>query len=303
MLVICNNFFDDRCLFFTFLAYKKSGQNVVAPRVPIFSFVQHFDVIGDVCDPLLRRRRAILEIKITWICLFGDYLMHLIQNFHGIKDLAANITYISTISFFLIFKSIREKVSFYLFFFFQSLLVLFFFFLFFFFVLWYLGVSRVPAQRMVRRNNKTFSAKCERHPIRWLDPKHLRRTTWPSSSASPGTSLLSTLIHWCTLLHWSLPLPKKGMMMMMIVAMIMTTIRIIKMTTMKIMTMMISNTYSRPVMREQIPLLRDSVERSGSRLWYLVGCWRNKKKSRHLTTIDKNLHTLLDPTPLMTETV
>lgn len=100
MLVICNNFFDDRCLFFTFLAYKKSGQNVVAPRVPIFSFVQHFDVIGDVCDPLLRRRRAILEIKITWICLFGDYLMHLIQNFHGIKDLAANITNISTISFF-----------------------------------------------------------------------------------------------------------------------------------------------------------------------------------------------------------
>ena len=65
MLVICNNFFDDRCLFFTFLAYKKSGQNVVAPRVPIFSFVQHFDVIGDVCDPLLRRRWAILEIKIT----------------------------------------------------------------------------------------------------------------------------------------------------------------------------------------------------------------------------------------------
>ena len=62
MLVIYNNFFDDRCLFFTFLAYKKSGQNVVAPRVPIFSFVQHFDVIG---DPLLRRRRAILEIKIT----------------------------------------------------------------------------------------------------------------------------------------------------------------------------------------------------------------------------------------------
>ena len=151
---------------------------------------------------------------------------------------------------------------------------------------------------MVRRNNKTFSAKCERHPIRWLDPKHLRRTTWPSSSASPGTSLLSTLIHWCTLLHWSLPLPKKGMMMMMIVAMIMTTIRIIKMTTMKIMTMMISNTYSRPVMREQIPLLRDSVERSGSRLWYLVGCWRHKKKIRHLTTIDKKSpHPLGSHTP------
>lgn len=36
MLVICNNFFDDRCLFFTFVAYKKSGQNVVAPRVPTF---------------------------------------------------------------------------------------------------------------------------------------------------------------------------------------------------------------------------------------------------------------------------
>ena len=298
MLVICNNFFDDRCLFFTFLAYKKSGQNVVAPRVPIFSFVLHFDVIGDVCDPLLRRRKAILEITITWICLFGDYLMHLIQNFHGIKDLAANITNISTIFFFLIFKSIREKVSFYLLLPVSFSFILFFFF---FFVLWYLGVSRVPAQRIVRRNNKTFSAKCERHPIRWLDPKHLRRTTWPSSSASPGTSLLSTLIHWWTLLHWSLPLPKKGMMMM-IVAMIMTTIRIIKMTTMKIMTMMFSNTYSRPVMREQIPLLRDSVERSGSRLWYLVGCWRNKKKSRHLTTIDKNLHTLLDPTPLMTET-
>ena len=151
---------------------------------------------------------------------------------------------------------------------------------------------------MVRRNNKTFSVKCERHPIRWLDPKHLRRTTWPSSSASPGTSLLSTLIHWCTLLHWSLPLPKKGMMMMMIVAMIMTTIRIIKMTTMKIMTMMISNTYSRPVMREQIPLLRDSVERSGSRLWYLVGCWRHKKKIRHLTTIDKKSpHPLGSHTP------
>lgn len=100
MLVICNNLFDDRCLFFTFLAYKKSGQNVVAPRVPIFSFVQHFDIIGDVCGPLLRRRGAILEITITWICLFGDYLMHLIQNFHGIKDLAANITNISTIFFF-----------------------------------------------------------------------------------------------------------------------------------------------------------------------------------------------------------
>ena len=263
---------------------------------------QHFDVIGDVCDPLLRRRRAILEIKITWICLFGDYLMHLIQNFHGIKDLAANITNISTISFFFNIQKYSRKSKFLSFFFFQSLLVLFFFFSFFFFVLWYLGVSRVPAQRIVRRNNKTFSAKCERHPIRWLDPKHLRRTTWPSSSASPGTSLLSTLIRWCTLLHWSLPLPKKGMMMM-IVAMIMTTIRIIKMTTMKIMTMMFSNTYSRPVMREQIPLLRDSVERSGSRLWYLVGCWRNKKKCRHLTTINKNLHTLLDPTPLMTETV
>ena len=40
----------------------------------------------------------------------------------------------------------------------------------------------------------------------------------------------------------------------------------------EIMTMMFSNTYSRPVMREQIPLLRDSVERSGSRLWYFVGC-------------------------------
>ena len=301
MLVICNNLFDDRCLFFTFLAYKKSGQNVVAPRVPIFSFVQHFDVIGDVCDPLLRRRGAILEITITWICLFGDYLMRLIQNFHGIKDLAANITNITTISFFffLIFKSIREKVSFYLL---HPASFSFFFFSFFFFVLWYLGVSQVPAQRIVRRNNKTFLAKCEWHPIRWLDSKHLRRTTRPSSLASPGTSLLSTLIHWCILLHWSLPLPKKGMMMM-IVAMIMTTIRIIKMTTMKIMTMMFSNTYSRPVMREQIPLLRDSVERSGSRLWYLVGCWRNKKKSRHLTTIDKNLHTLLDPTPLMTETV
>ena len=128
MLVICNNFFDDRCLFFTFLAYKKSGQNVVAPRVPIFSFVLHFDVIGDVCDPLLRRRKAILEITITWICLFGDYLMHLIQNFHGIKDLAANITNISTIFFFLIFKSIREKVSFYL-----LLPVSFSFILFFFF--------------------------------------------------------------------------------------------------------------------------------------------------------------------------
>ena len=201
--------------------------------------------------------------------------------------------------FFLIFKSIREKVSFYLL---HPASFSFFFFSFFFFVLWYLEVSRVPAQRIVRRNNNTFSAKCEWHPIRWLDSKHLRRTTRPSSSASPGTSLLSTLIHWCILLHWSLPLPKKGMMMT-IVAMIMTTIRIIKMTTMKIMTMMFSNTYSRPVMREQIPLLRDSVERSGSRLWYLVGCWRNKKKSRHLTTIDKNLHTLLDPTPLMTETV
>ena len=301
MLVICNNLFDDRCLFFTFLAYKKSGQNVVAPRVPIFSFVQHFDIIGDVCGPLLRRRGAILEITITWICLFGDYLMRLIQNFHGIKDLAANITNITTISFFffLIFKSIREKVSFYLL---HPASFSFFFFSFFFFVLWYLGVSQVPAQRIVRRNNKTFLAKCEWHPIRWLDSKHLRRTTRPSSLASPGTSLLSTLIHWCILLHWSLPLPKKGMMMM-IVAMIMTTIRIIKMTTMKIMTMMFSNTYSRPVMREQIPLLRDSVERSGSRLWYLVGCWRNKKKSRHLITIDKNLHTLLDPTPLMTETV
>lgn len=304
MLVICNNFFDDLCLFFTFLAYKKSGQNVVAPRVPIFSFVQHFDVIGDVCDPLLRRRRAILEIKITWICLFGDYLMHTIQNFHGIKDLAANITNISTISFFFNIQKYSRKSKFLSFFFLpvSFSFILFSFFFFFFFVLWYLGVSQVPAQRIVRRNNKTFSAKCERHPIRWLDPKHLRRTTWPSSSASPGSSLLSTLIHWCTLLHWSLPLPKKGMMMM-IVAMIMTTIRIIKMTTMKIMTMMFSNTYSRPVMQEQIPLLRDSVERSGSRLWYLVGCWRNKKKSRHLTTIDKNLHTLLDPTPLMTETV
>ena len=297
MLVICNNFFDDRCLFFTFLAYKKSGQNVVAPRVPIFSFVQHFDVIGDVCDPLLRRRRAILEIKITWICLFGDYLMHLIQNFHGIKDLAANITNISTISFFFNIQKYSRKSKF-LSFFFLPVSFSFILFFFFFFVLWYLGVSRVPAQRIVRRNNKTFSAKCERHPIRWLDPKHLRRTTWPSSSASPGTSLLSTLIHWCTLLHWSLPLPKKGMMMMMIVAMIMTTIRIIKMTTMKIMTMMISNTYSRPVMREQIPLLRDSVERSGSRLWYLVGCWRHKKKIRHLTTIDKKSpHPLGSHTP------
>ena len=159
--------------------------------------------------------------------------MHLIQNFHGIKDLAANITNISTIFFFLIFKSIREKVSFYLLLPVSFSFIFFFFFFFFFFVLWYLGVSRVPAPRIVRRNNKTFSAKCEWHPIRWLDSKHLRRTTRPSSSASPGTSLLSTFIHWCILLHWSLPLPKKGMMMM-IVAMIMTTIRIIKMTTMKL---------------------------------------------------------------------
>ena len=286
---------------FHFSSLQEKWSKCGCAPVLIFSFVQHFDVIGDVCDPLLRRRGAILEITITWICLFGDYLMRLIQNFHGIKDLAANITNITTISFFffLIFKSIREKVSFYLL---HPASFSFFFFSFFFFVLWYLGVSQVPAQRIVRRNNKTFLAKCEWHPIRWLDSKHLRRTTRPSSSASLGTSLLSTFIHWCILLHWSLPLPKKGMMMM-IVAMIMTTIRIIKMTTMKIMTMMFSNTYSRPVMREQIPLLRDSVERSGSRLWYLVGCWRNKKKSRHLTTIDKNLHTLLDPTPLMTETV
>ena len=36
MLVICNNLFDDRCLFFTFLAYKKSGQNVVAPLCQFF---------------------------------------------------------------------------------------------------------------------------------------------------------------------------------------------------------------------------------------------------------------------------
>ena len=277
---------------FHFSSLQEKWSKCGCAPVPIFSFVQHFDIIGDVCDPLLRRRGAILEITITWICLFGDYLMRLIQNFHGIKDLAANITNITTISFlfFLIFKSIREKVSFYLL---HPASFSFFFFSFFFFVLWYLGVSRVPAQRIVRRNNKTFLAKCEWHPIRWLDSKHLRRTTRPSSSASPGTSLLSTFIHWCILLLWSLPLPKKGMMMM-IVAMIMTTIRIRKMTTMKIMTMMFSNTYSRPVMREQIPLLRDSVERSGSRLWYLVGCWRNKKKSRHLTTIDKNLHTPYD---------
>ena len=285
---------------FHFSSLQEKWSKCGCAPVPIFSFVQHFDIIDDVCDPLLRRRRAILEITITWICLFGDYLMRLIQNFHGIKDLAANITNITTISFFFFnIQKYSRKSKFYLL---HPASFSFFFFFLFFFVLWYLGVSRVPAPRIVRRNNKTFSAKCEWHPIRWLDSKHLRRTTRPSSSASPGTSLLSTFIHWCILLHWSLPLPKKGMMMM-IVAMIMTTIRIIKMTTMKIMTMMFSNTYSRPVMREQIPLLRDSVERSGSRLWYLVGCWRNKKKSRHLTTIDKNLHTLLDPTLLMTETV
>ena len=286
---------------FHFSSLQEKWSKCGCAPVPIFSFVQHFDVIGDVCDPLLRRRGAILEITITWICLFGDYLMRLIQNFHGIKDLAANITNITTISFFFFNIQKYSRKSKFLSSS-SSLFSFFFFFFFFFFVLWYLGVSRVPAPRIVRRNNKTFSAKCKWHPIRWLDSKHLRRTTRPSSSASLGTSLLSTFIHWCILLHWSLPLPKKGMMMM-IVAMIMTTIRIIKMTTMKIMTMMFSNTYSRPVMREQIPLLRDSVERSGSRLWYLVGCWRNKKKSRHLTTIDKNLHTLLDPTPLMTETV